>query len=51
MQFSGNVAYTKQREWEQYLVPVTLAEALTLLRVQGRGQGHRGGHGPQQSHE
>jgi carbon-monoxide dehydrogenase medium subunit len=31
MQFSGNVAYTKQREWEQYLMPETLAEAPTLL--------------------
>jgi len=31
MQFSGNVAYTKQREWEQYLMPKTLSEALTLL--------------------
>ena len=31
MQFSGNVAYAKQREWEQYLMPGTLGEALTLL--------------------
>src|SRR5208337_4052775 len=31
MQFSGNVAYTKQRAWEQYLMPGTLGEALTLL--------------------
>ncbi len=31
MQFSGNVAYTKEREWEQYLMPTTLSEALTLL--------------------
>jgi carbon-monoxide dehydrogenase medium subunit len=31
MQFLGNVAYTKQREWERYLMPQTLGEALTLL--------------------
>ncbi|MCX5839596.1 MAG: xanthine dehydrogenase family protein subunit M [Deltaproteobacteria bacterium] len=31
MQFSGNVAYTKEREWEQYLMPRTLEEALVLL--------------------
>jgi len=31
MQFSGNVAYTKKREWEGYLMPRTLSEALSLL--------------------
>lgn len=31
MQFSGNVAYTKKREWEKYLMPRTLSEALALL--------------------
>ena len=31
MRFSGNVAYTKKREWKQYLMPSTVHEALSLL--------------------
>jgi CO/xanthine dehydrogenase FAD-binding subunit len=31
MEFSGNVAYAKEREWEQYFLPRTLKEALKLL--------------------
>jgi carbon-monoxide dehydrogenase medium subunit len=31
MQFSGNVAYTKERDWEEYFLPRTLSEALALL--------------------
>jgi carbon-monoxide dehydrogenase medium subunit len=37
MKFSGNVAYAKEREWEQYLMPRTVEEALAFLR-QHRGK-------------
>ncbi len=37
MKFSGNVSYTKEREWEQYLMPRTVEEALDILR-QHRGR-------------
>ena len=33
MQFAGNVAYTKEREWEEYFMPRTLKEALKLLET------------------
>ncbi len=32
MRFSKTVVYTKEREWEQYLVPATMEEALKLLK-------------------
>jgi aerobic carbon-monoxide dehydrogenase medium subunit len=32
MRFSQTVVYTKEREWEQYLVPATMEEALKLLK-------------------
>jgi carbon-monoxide dehydrogenase medium subunit len=32
MRFSETVVFTKEREWEQYLVPSTLDEALKLLK-------------------
>jgi len=32
MRFSETVVYTKEREWEQYLVPATIDDALKLLK-------------------
>ena len=44
MEFTGNVAYTKEREWEEYLLPASVEEALRLLKLhKGRARVIAGG--------